>query len=160
MSPDGQVGEVIDILLVEPSEGDARLFTEEFKNAKLANELHTVTDGETALDYLHRRDEYADAPAPDIILLEPNLPGKSGAETVSELQDDPVLQCIPVVALTSSVGEREQLRSRGLDADAYIRKPLAAEEFIEFVLEIEEFWLAIVERPRTPESDSPRSADY
>lgn len=146
MPPEDAVGDVVDILLVEPNDGDARLFTEEFKNAKLANELHTVRDGQSALDYLHRRGEYDDAPAPDLILLEPNLPGKSGRETLEEMEDDPVLRQIPVVALTSSVGEKQQLQSRGIDADAYIRKPVEAEEFLDFVLEIEEFWLAIVDR--------------
>lgn len=146
MAADEGIGEVVDILLVEPNDGDARLFTEEFKNAKLANELHTVGDGESALDFLHRRGEYEEVPAPDLILLEPSLPGKSGRETLEELEDDPVLSQIPVVALTSSVGEKQQLQSRGIDADAYIRKPVEAGEFLDFVLEIEEFWLAIVDR--------------
>ena len=145
MAPDEDIGEVIDILLVEPNDGDARLFTEEFKNGKLANELHTVRDGETALDFLHRRGEYENAPAPNLILLEPNLPGKSGREMLDELEADPVLSQIPVVALTSSVGEKQHLESNGIDADAYIRKPVAAGEFIDFVTEVEEFWLAIVE---------------
>lgn len=148
MPSEDEIGDVVDILLVEPNKGDVRLFTEEFKNAKLANELHTVGDGETALDFLHRRGEYEDAPTPDLILLEPNLPGKSGRETLEELQDDPVLGEIPVVVLTSSVGEKQHLQSRGIDGDAYIRKPVEAEEFLDFVLEIEEFWLAIVDRAR------------
>jgi CheY-like chemotaxis protein len=145
MVSDDDLGEVVDILLVEPNEGDVRLFTEEFRNAKLANELHTAGDGETALEFLYRQGEYEDAPAPDLIILEPNLPGTSGREMLDELEADPVLSQIPIVVLTSSVGEKQHLESNGIDADAYIRKPVEAEEFLDFVTEVEEFWLAIVE---------------
>jgi len=136
----------IDILLIEPNAADTRLFTEQFKDAKLTNSLHAVSDGEAALEYVHRRGDYADASRPDLLLLEPNLPGKTGRDVLSELNGDPRLSEIPVVVLTSSDAEEEIVKSHGLDADHFIRKPVEPEEFIDFVRTIEDFWLAIVQK--------------
>lgn len=136
--------EPIDILLVEPNPGDTRLFEETFRDAKLMNTIHSVPDGETALDVVNQRGEYADASRPDVILLEPQLPGTSGMEVLSELNNEPALSDIPVVILTSSAAGEEIVKSHGLDADKYIRKPVGTEEVIEFVQEIEDFWFAIV----------------
>jgi len=147
MAPDHQASEQINILLVEPNPGDARLFAESFTDGKLLNCFHTVTDGESALDFVQQRDEYAEMPRPDLILLEPRLPGKTGTEVLAELNDAPALADIPVVVLTSSdVGERIA-KSHAIDADHYIRKPVEAEEFIEFVQSVEEFWLTVVRHP-------------
>lgn len=146
MPKDGRESERIDILLVEPNPGDARLFTESFDDGKLVNDVETVTDGETALDVLHRRGEHADTPHPELVLLEPELPGKSGMEVLSELNDDPVLAEIPVVVLTSSEIGEEIVRSYDIEADEYIQKPVEPEEFIGFVQSVEDFWLAIVQR--------------
>src|SRR6056297_2465729 len=104
----------IDILLIEPNAADTRLFTEQFKDAKLTNSLHAVSDGEAALEYVHRRGDYADASRPDLLLLEPNLPGKTGRDVLSELNGDPRLSEIPVVVLTSSDAEEEIVKSHGL----------------------------------------------
>ncbi|RKD85236.1 response regulator [Halopiger aswanensis] len=145
-SADEQLGEPIDILLVEPNRGDTRLFEENFRNAKVLNTIHSVTDGESALDYVHQRGEYADKPCPDIILLEPQLPGKSGREVLQELKNDPELSDIPVVVLTGSDAEKEIVQSHGLDADTYIKKPIKPEDFVDFVQEVEEFWFAIVQQ--------------
>jgi CheY-like chemotaxis protein len=144
---DGQRGEQIELLLVEPNPGDTRLFTESFRDGKLVNRLHTVTDAESALAFLERRGEYADAPRPDLLLLEPKLPGKSGMELLAELEDEPTLSEIPVVVLTSSEIGEEIVRNCELEADHYLQKPIEAGEFIEFVQSIEEFWLAIVQEP-------------
>ena len=141
---DTDMGEAIDILLIEPNPGDTRLFEENFRDAKLANAIHTVADGESALDFLSQRGEYEDAPRPDLILLEPQLPGTSGMEVLSELNDEPALNEIPVVVLTSSESGEAIVKSHGLEADAYIRKPVEPDEFIEFVQEVEDFWFAIV----------------
>lgn len=141
---DGEIGKTIDILLIEPNPGDTRLFEENFRDAKLMNAVHAVTDGETALEFVHQRGEYADAPQPDLILLEPQLPGQSGMDVLSELNDDRALSEIPVVVLTSSKAGEEIVKEHGLEADAYIQKPVETDEFIEFVQEIEEFWFAIV----------------
>ncbi|SFG07924.1 Response regulator receiver domain-containing protein [Halopelagius inordinatus] len=145
MATDAEV-DPIEILLVEPSPGDTRLFTEQFKDAKILNSLNAVTDGESALDYVHRRGDYADAPRPDLILLELQLPGKSGVKVLSELEDDPEVSDIPVVVLTSSDLGEEMVRSHGLEADTYIQKPVEPDEFVEFVQSVEDFWLAIVQR--------------
>ena len=141
---DDDIGEPIDILLVEPNPGDTRLFTENFRDAKLMNTVHAVTDGEEALDFLHQRNDYEDAPRPDLILLEPQLPGTSGTEVLSELNDEPALSDVPIIVLTSSESGEDIVKSHGLEADEYIRKPVEAEEFIEFVQEVEDFWFAIV----------------
>ncbi|MDQ2052560.1 response regulator [Natronolimnohabitans sp. A-GB9] len=136
--------ETVDILLVEPNPGDTRLFTENFRDAKLVNTIHAVVDGEDALDFVYQRGEYDDTPQPDIVLLEPQLPGTSGMEVLAELNNEPALCEIPVVVLTSSTVGEEIVKSHDLEADEYIRKPVEPEEFIEFVQEIEEFWFAIV----------------
>ena len=141
---DGEIGKTIDILLVEPNPGDTRLFEENFRDAKLMNAVHAVTDGEAALEFVHQRGEYVDAPRPDLILLEPQLPGQSGMDVLSELNDDRALSEIPVVVLTSSKAGEEIVKEHDLEADTYIQKPVETDEFIEFVREIEEFWFAIV----------------
>lgn len=138
------LGEAVDILLVEPNPGDTRLFTENFRDAKLLNTVHAVSDGESALEFLRQRGEYDDAPSPDIVLLEPQLPGTTGMEVLAELNGEPALAEIPVIVLTSSTVGEEIVRSHGLEADAYVRKPVETDEFIELVQEIEEFWFAIV----------------
>ena len=148
MTSDGeQSNDPIDILLVEPNPGDSRLFKENFRDAKLLNTIHTVSDGESALEFLRQRGEYADEPRPDIVLLEPQLPGKSGIEVLSELKNEPTLEEIPVVALTSSDAGEEIVQSHGLEADTYIQKPIEPEDFVEFVQSIEDFWFAIVQKP-------------
>ncbi|MFP8952113.1 response regulator [Natrialbaceae archaeon A-arb3/5] len=141
----------VDILLVEPNPGDTRLFTESFEDAKLTNSLHTVTDGEGALDFVHQRDEYTDEPRPDLILLEPQLPGTSGLDVLADLGESEELDEIPVVVLASSDTGEEIAKSHGLDADHYIQKPVEPAEFIEFVQSVENFWLTIVEQPHATE---------
>ncbi|WP_440771231.1 response regulator [Natronorubrum sp. DTA28] len=141
---DGEIGETIDILLVEPNPGDTRLFEENFRDAKLMNAVHAVTNGEKALEFVHQRGEYADSPRPDLILLEPQLPGQSGMEVLAQLNGEPPLREIPVIVLTSSEVGESIVKSHDLEADAYIQKPVETDEFIEFVQEVEEFWFAIV----------------
>ncbi|WP_226041919.1 response regulator [Natrinema sp. DC36] len=138
------LGEVVDILLVEPNHGDVRLFEENFEEGKIANAVHTVSDGEAALEFVHQRGDYADVPQPDLILLEPQLPGKSGMEVLAELKGEPVLSEIPVVVLTSSKMGEDIVRSHDLEADEYIQKPVETDEFVEFVQSIEDFWFAII----------------
>ena len=143
-SGNGGIEDVIEILLVEPNPGDTRLFTENFRDAKLTNSVHAVPNGDAALDFLHQRSEYADESRPDLALLESQLPGTSGMDVLEELNDEPLLADIPVAVLTSSEVGEAIVRSHGLDADFYIRKPIEPEDFVEFVHEIEEFWFAIV----------------
>lgn len=144
---EGEPGEPIEILLIEPNPGDTRLFTESFKDAQITNRIYAVSDGETALDFVHQRGEYASVSRPDIVLLDPQLPDTSGTDVLSELDADPALREIPVVILTSSAVEEEIVKSRDFEADAYIQKPVEPEEFVEFVGSVEEFWFTIVRRP-------------
>lgn len=146
---DENPGDSIEILLIEPNPGDTRLFTESFKEAKILNNLHTVSDGDSALDFVHQRGDYTGESRPDLILLEPQLPGDDGMEVLSELNNEPALSEIPVVVLTSSELGKDIVKSHGLDADHYIQKPVEPAEFIDFVQSVEDFWLAIVEQKPT-----------
>lgn len=148
---DVRTDERVELLLIEPNPGDIRLFTESFRNGKLANDLHTVPDGETALDFVNQHGAYANRPRPDLVLLEPRLPDRSGMDVRSELANEPALSDVPVVVLTSSnIGEKN-VRSHGPDADHYLQKPVEPDDFIEFVQSVEDSWLAIVQRK--PASD-------
>lgn len=103
-----------------------------------------MSSGTDALEFIHQRGKYEDKPRPDIILLDPELPGKRGEEVVSEVKNEPDVSEIPIVALTSSTAGEEILRSRGLNADCYLQKPVEPDEFVDFVQSVEDFWLAIV----------------
>jgi chemotaxis family two-component system response regulator Rcp1 len=139
--------EPIEILLVEDNPGDARLAVEALKDSKVHNNLYHVEDGEEAMEFLRRRGEYADAPQPDLVLLDLNLPRKDGREVLEEIKADPNLRCIPVVVLTTSEAERDLVRTYDLHANAYVVKPLDLDRFIEVVQAIEDFWFAIVKLP-------------
>lgn len=150
MAPnDKQEDELVNILLVEPNPGDTRLFTESFKDAKLKNSLYTLSDADAALDFVNQRGEYADGPRPDLILLEPKLPGDKGMNVLSELNNEPTLREIPVVVLTSSQVGEDIVKSHGLDADHYVRKPVEPEDFVTFVQEIEELWIGLIQQKST-----------
>lgn len=135
------------ILLVEDNPGDIRLIQEAFKDSKILNKLDIVTDGEQALDFLYRRVEYTGSNRPDIILLDLNLPKKSGMEVLAEIKADPELVTIPVVVLTASKEEEKILRSYELNANCYVTKPVDLDQFIEVVKMIEGFWFNIVKLP-------------
>ena len=140
-------GEAVQILLVEDSPGDIRLTREVLRDAKIANELHIVGDGDAAMKFLRREDEHSDAPRPDLILLDLNLPRKDGREVLGELKEDAELHRIPVIVLTTSAAEQDILRSYDLQAACYITKPIDLDEFIAVVRSIEAFWLSIVRLP-------------
>jgi len=136
-----------DILLVEDNPGDVRLTQEAFEEGKIHNELHVVKDGVAALDFLYQRGEYADAPRPDVVLLDLNLPRKNGDEVLAAIRDDPDLERLPVVVLTSSDAQEDVVRSYELQANAYLTKPVDPAEFIETVRSFQEFWLSVVRFP-------------
>ena len=138
----------IHILLVEDNPGDVRLTQEALRGAKVANDLRVVGDGEAAIDYLRRRGPYADAPRPDIILLDLNLPRLDGREVLMDIKSDPDLAKIPIIILTSSSAERDINSAYELHANCYISKPVDFTEFIEAVRSLEGFWLRIVRLPR------------
>jgi CheY-like chemotaxis protein len=140
----------IEILMVEDNPGDVRLTREAFKDGRVWNRLHVVEDGIAALDFLHRRAPYQDAPRPDVILLDLNLPRMDGREVLAAIKGDPSLRVIPVVVLTTSQAEEDVLRAYHLNANCYITKPVDLEQFIRIVQAIEDFWLTVVRLPSAP----------
>jgi len=140
----------IEILLVEDSEGDARLVQEAMRGSKIGNGLHHVWDGEEAMAYLRRSGKYTAAARPDLILLDLNLPRKDGREVLAEIKTDQALKRIPVVILTTSSAEADILRSYDLYANSYITKPVGMADFLRVVGSIQDFWLTIVRLPVEP----------
>lgn len=140
-------GRPINILLVEDNPGDARLTMEALRDAKVRNELSVVADGVEAMAFLRRENGYGDAPRPDLILLDLNLPRKDGRQVLEEIKQDAGLQRIPVAVLTTSQAEKDILTSYNLHANCYITKPVDLDEFIRVVKGVEEFWLSIVKLP-------------
>jgi chemotaxis family two-component system response regulator Rcp1 len=140
-------GQAINILLVEDNPGDVRLTVEALKEGKVYNRLHIAKDGMEAMEFLHREGKYYDAPRPDLILLDLNLPKKDGHEVLAEIKEDPVLKRIPVVVLTGSKAGEDILKTYNLHANCYITKPVDWEQFITVVKSINDFWLTIVKLP-------------
>jgi CheY-like chemotaxis protein len=137
----------IELLLVEDSEPDVHLTVEALHEAKVKNRLSVVEDGVEALDFLHRRNGYEEAPRPDLIFLDLNLPRKDGRQVLSDIKSDPSLKRIPVVILTTSKNEEDVLRSYDQHANCFITKPVDFNRFLEVVKSIEEFWLTVVRLP-------------
>ena len=139
----------IDILLVEDNPADVRLTIEAFKEGKVNNKLHVIENGEDAILFLKQEGQYSDAPRPDLILLDLNLPKKDGREVLEDIKNEPELKRIPVVILTTSKAEEDILRTYNLHANCYIHKPVDLNEFISVARSIENFWLTIVKLPIT-----------
>ena len=137
----------IEILLVEDSPSDADLTLEALAAGKIRNHLSIMRDGEQALEFLHHQGRYADAPRPDLILLDLNLPRKDGREVLTELKADDDLKTIPVVVLTTSTSEMDVQAMYELHANCYIVKPVDFNKFLDAVKAIEIFWLSIVKLP-------------
>ncbi|MCX6249162.1 MAG: response regulator [Bacteroidetes bacterium] len=137
----------IEILLVEDNEGDARLAREALQDSKVINNIHHVMDGIEAMDFLYHRGRYQDAPRPDLILLDLNLPRKDGREVLEDIKKDESLKRIPVVALTISSDEQDILKTYNLHVNCFITKPIDFEQFLKVIHSIEDFWLTIVRLP-------------
>ena len=137
----------VEILLVEDNPGDVRLTKEALRDAKLLNNLSVCTDGEEAMAFLAQQGPYSEAPCPDLILLDLNMPKKDGREVLAEIKADPQLRRIPVVMLTTSTAEHDVLNCYDLHANCYITKPVDLDQFITIVKTIEDFWLTIVKLP-------------
>ena len=137
----------VEILLVEDSPTDALLAKEALEYSKVANHLHIVVDGVEALDFLRRQGKHANAPRPDLILLDLNLPKRDGREVLRDIKNDEQLSRIPVVVLTTSTNEADVLKTYGLHANCYIVKPVDFEKFADVVKAIENFWFVIVTLP-------------
>ena len=139
---------VVDVLLVEDDPGDVLMTREAFEASRVPGTLHVVGDGEQAMHFLRRTDDFAGAPRPGLILLDLNLPRRDGLEVLAELKADPVLKVIPVVILTTSQAEQDILRSYALHANAYVSKPVDFERFMEVIQQIDDFFVTVVQLVR------------
>jgi CheY-like chemotaxis protein len=142
------IGRPIEVLLVEDSPGDVRLTREALKEGKIRNNLSHVPDGVEAMAFLRHEGPYTEAPKPDIVLLDLNMPRKDGREVLAEMKADPKLKRIPVVVLTTSEAEQDILKTYDLYANCYITKPVDLDQFISIVRSVENFWLQLVKLPR------------
>ena len=139
---------MIHVLLVEDDPGDVLITKEAFAENKVRNHLSVVNDGVKALQFLRREADYADAPRPDLILLDLNLPRMDGHEVLASIKSDADLQRIPVVVLTTSDAEEDVLRSYDLHANAYVTKPVDFARFLGVVRQIDDFFVTVVKLPR------------
>jgi len=137
----------IEILMVEDNPGDIRLTKEALKEGKIINNLHIARDGVEAMEFLYKEGKYKNAIRPGLILLDLNLPGKSGHEVLAEIKNNPDLKRIPVVILSISKLEEDILKSYNNYANCYIIKPVDFNQFVEVVKSIEDFWISIVKLP-------------
>jgi len=140
-------GEPVEILLVEDNPGDVKLTRKALDRGKVLNNLHVVNDGVAAIDFLRQRGEHEDAVRPDLVLLDLNLPRKSGREVLEEVKTDDQLKRIPVVVLTSSEAEEDVVQSYDRHANAYLTKPVDFDGFLDVIGRVEDFWLTVVKRP-------------
>lgn len=137
----------LQILLVEDNPVDILMTRNALQDGKIFHNLSVVEDGDEAMDFLRRKGRFADAPSPDLILLDLNLPKKSGREILADLKENPDLMHIPVIVLTTSDSEKDIHMSYSLGANCFITKPVDLEQFTNMVKSIEGFWFTIVELP-------------
>jgi len=145
--PNSTRGEPIEILLVEDDPGDAKRTIDALKDGRLRNRITHVKDGLEAMAYLWREGEYANAPRPDLILLDLNMPRMNGQEVLAEVKEDPDLRRIPVVMMTSSEQEKDIMTAYNLHVNSYVVKPVDVDQFIGAVRSIEQFWFTVVKLP-------------
>jgi chemotaxis family two-component system response regulator Rcp1 len=137
----------IEILLVEDNPGDVDLTREALESGKIRNLLHVAANGEEAMAFLRHKGKYTNAPRPDLVLLDLNLPRMDGREVLAQIKSDDDLKRIPVVVLTSSKAEEDILKVYNLHANCYITKPMDLLQFLKVVRVIEDFWFTIVKLP-------------
>jgi two-component system response regulator len=137
----------VEVLLVEDSPTDVLMTQEAFAQARLLINLHVVEDGVEAMAFLRKAGPYGNAPRPDLILLDWNLPRKNGREVLVEVKSDADLKAIPIVVLTTSQAERDILTAYGLHANCYITKPVSFKNFTQVIRDIGNFWLSVVTLP-------------
>jgi CheY-like chemotaxis protein len=142
-----KLDKTIEILLVEDNPGDARLAKEAIRETRMRNHLSWVTDGVEALIFLRKQGEHQQAPRPDLILLDLNLPRKDGRELLAEIKQDEQFKRIPVIVLTTSEAEEDISRAYRLKANCYITKPPQLHQFIRIVKSIEDFWFRVARLP-------------
>ena len=154
----GSLRRPVQILLVEDSPSDVAMTLAALREGHIANDMHVASDGEEALDYLFRRGEFRNAPRPDLILLDLNLPKKDGREVLAEVKADDSLKVVPVVILTTSGAESDVLRMYEVHANSYITKPVGFDQFLSVVQHIETFWLTLARLADGVESSPEPSA--
>jgi CheY-like chemotaxis protein len=141
---------LVEILLVEDNATDILFAREALKDAKVLNRLHVVENGEDAMKFLYRQPPYEEAPRPDLVLLDWNLPRKNGQEVLQEIKSSELLKRTPVVVLTTSRAEEDILKAYGLHANSYVAKPLDFAAFRNVLSAMEQFWLCVVTLPQKP----------
>jgi two-component system, chemotaxis family, response regulator Rcp1 len=146
----GTLEQADDILLVEDNPDDVDLTREAFREVGAVSRLHVVENGIEAIAFLRHEAKYADAPTPDLVLLDLNLPKRSGHEVLAAIKRDPALRGIPVVVLTSSAAESDMARSRALGADGYVTKPVDLDDYLRVVHTIDALWRASASGRRSP----------
>ena len=145
-----QDARTITILLADDDADDRLLVREAFEENHLLNVMDTVEDGEELMDYLYRRGKFTEnAVRPSMILLDLNMPRKSGLEALREIRADADLRSIPVVVLTTSKAEEDIIRSYELGVNSFIVKPVTFESLVELVRTLGRYWFQIVELPAT-----------
>jgi chemotaxis family two-component system response regulator Rcp1 len=142
-----EMEKAIEILLVEDNPADALLMQEALLEGKMLNNLHVAGNGDEALDFLYRRGAYREAPRPDLIMLDLNLPKKDGREVLAVIKNDAELKSIPVVVITTSKSEEDIVKSYNLHANCYITKPVRLTQFFDVIKNVEDFWFTIVKLP-------------
>jgi chemotaxis family two-component system response regulator Rcp1 len=138
-----------EILLIEDNSGDILLTLEAFKECGEQHSINAVKDGVEALKYLRNQDNYSNAPKPDLILLDLNLPRKDGREVLEEIKNDDELKLIPVIVLSTSKNELDIHKCYELGVNCYISKPVELDSFIENIITIEKFWMQTAKKPKT-----------
>jgi chemotaxis family two-component system response regulator Rcp1 len=144
----GEDGMPIEVLLVEDSPGDVRLTQEAFRDANRSVHLHVAADGIEAMEFLRKEGAHANAPRPDLILLDLNLPKMDGREVLAHIKEDETLKTIPTVILTTSDAEADIVKSYELQANCYLTKPVQLDAFEALVKSINDFWLTKVKLPQ------------
>lgn len=142
-----ELDETLNILMIEDNPGDIELTRQALSNKVLDNHLYIAEDGEQALDFLYARNEYINAPRPDIILLDLNLPKISGHEILAEIKSNKSLSSIPVIILSSSEDCGDIQKSYDLSANSFVSKPLSIDDYMHVAHSIEQFWLKTVQLP-------------
>ncbi len=143
-------GRVLTILMADDDEDDRQNTSEAFREHHLANDFHTVNDGEELMDFLHQRGKYRDAPRPGLILLDLNMPKKDGREALKEIKSDPSLRSIPVVILTTSSEDEDILKTYDLGANSFITKPVGFDSLVQLASKMTQYWFQLVELPAEP----------
>jgi len=138
----------IDILLVDDDEGDVLLTQKALQKGKIFNSLNVARDGVEAMEFLRGEGSCMNAPRPDLILLDLNMPRKDGRETLAEIKNDPDLRSIPIVVLTTSDADQDVIQSYDLQANCYITKPVDMKQFTDVIQKLHEFWVCIVKLPK------------